>query len=135
MFESKLADVVRGRSRMPVGPSASSSMSSSVRATSTTPSPEATPAPNAVPIVANTPLININAPLNVSSNTASNHQQPMTATVLIDNRAIETSESLLDDNRVHSSSQDEEVDKVSQEVRVLDLQGVSDIVGVPLTQG
>ncbi|XP_035828193.1 la-related protein Larp4B isoform X2 [Aplysia californica] len=129
MFENKLADVVRGRPRLPGGTSASSSVASSVRATSTTPSPVATPAPNSVPAAA----ASISS-AGTAGNTTASHPQSLPAPALVEVRSAEVCEPAADDE-VASSSPDDDVDAGSQDVRVApDVQGASDSLGAPLPQ-
>lgn len=120
IYENKLADVVRGRgtNRLASGPSGNSSVSSSIRANSTTPSPVATPAPVSVVVGVQA----TNATHSQSSPVPSH--QPVANQIQDETRHIEVCESMLDD-LAFTSSQEEEIVAPVQESRVSqDAQGL-----------
>ena len=129
MFESKLADVVRGRGRLASGPSGNSSVSSSIRANSTTPSPVATPGP--VSVVVGVPATNAS---HSQSSPVPSHQS-VTTPAQDEARHVDVCESMLED-LAFVSSQEEDIDVPMQESRVnQDLQGMIESTGINSSQG
>jgi len=104
MFESKMADVVRGHSRLPGAPSGNSSVSSSMRASSNTPSPVATPVPNSVPVGVNSQATNC-----VGASGPHPGAAVITSTVM-EARPVEAIEAPVEEEAL-SSSQEEDLEE------------------------